>query len=563
MNIKNGNDLFKLEINQGSDDKYIYDFMLQLNKYYKKYLNKWKKENDEWNIFWNATNQNNKSINREEEFAKSPLTILNGPWGSGKTFFIKELIKKWDTLLERLKLDFKNIIYIDLSQHFYGNTDVVLEFTQIFYEIVLKFLPKEEKIIENLKKTGKSLGKLFYEFLKKCLPIQFKNFISFFSDQIENIKNEYDPFSELSFDYKEKQAIKFEVQKIVEKIEPTIVVLDNIERLENSISDIIKIIRFYSYFPNFLFILPMNKTAIKFSNLGTEEEPIEKYITLDVWFEYKQDYTNLLNNYNLGRREIRSKYGELDFKYQYVDEINSVLRMPLKNQNNIEYNLTVRQLKKTLEKYNLDNWMVSAFSENKYRGFLFFNKFIWKNDVLNQDIKELIKVIEEGNYYSDLINEIFLNKFTNNPLVINYLKDFNYLFNFNKILIHINFNVFKDEFNECRKILTNHIKDLENDLNNRNNLPFMRGAVSLGNHETAIKSLATIIEKLDKEIPYLEKFKNNYFEQKHEKDLSEIWELAEEFIELKKKENTLDQVSNFEKELENYVKEKFGYKDNQ
>lgn len=152
MNIKNGNDLFKLEINQGSDDKYIYDFMLQLNKYYKKYLNKWKKENDEWNIFWNATNQNNKSINREEEFAKSPLTILNGPWGSGKTFFIKELIKKWDTLLERLKLDFKNIIYIDLSQHFYGNTDVVLEFTQIFYEIVLKFLPKEEKIIENLKK---------------------------------------------------------------------------------------------------------------------------------------------------------------------------------------------------------------------------------------------------------------------------------------------------------------------------------------------------------------------------------------------------------------------------
>ena len=556
MNIKNANDLLKIEINPGSNDQYIYDFISKLNKYYEKYLKKWREEDIEWGLFWNGTNRKNKSITREEEFAKSPLTVLHGPWGSGKTSFIKELIKKWDALQNELKL--KNIIYIDLSQHFYSSTDVILEFTEIFYEILLCFLPKDKFNEEEIKKR---VSKLFEYCLSKSSWIQ--NTKNFLYKSYKIAKNEYNPFSELIFDNTRKKMIRKEVEEIVKEIEPTIVVLDNIERLGNSISDIIQIIRFYSYFPNFLFLLPMNKTAIKFTNFEIEEEQIEKYITLDVWFEYKQDYTNLLNNYNLGRREIRSKYGGLDFKYQYVDEINSVLRIPLKNQNNIEYNLTVRQLKKTLEKYNLDNWMISAFSENKYRGFLFLNKFIWKNDVLNQDIKELIKVIEEGNYYSDLINEIFLNKFTNNPLVINYLKDFNYLFNFNKIFFHINFNVFRDEFNECRKILTNHIKDLENDLNTRNNLPFMSGTFSLGNHETVIKSLTTIIEKLDKEISYLEKFKSNYFKQKHEKDLSEIWKLAEEFIELKKKENTLDQVSNFEKELENYVKEKFGYKDNE
>lgn len=547
MNIKNTNDLFKIEINQGSDDQYIYDFIDELNQYYKKYLKKWEKENDEWNKFWNTTNPNNKSISREEEFAKSPLTILHGPWGSGKTFFIKELIKKWDTLVEGLKLDFKNIIYIDLSQHFYSGTDVVLEFTEIFYEILLCFLPEDEL---NKKEIMKRVLKLVKYWFSQSSRIQ--NTKNFFSKSYKIAKNKYNPFSN-------KNNIRKHVEEIVKKIQPTIVVLDNIERLGNSISDIIKIIRFYSYFPNFLFILPMNKTAIKFSDLEIEEESIEKYITLDVWFEYRQDYSNLLNNYNLGRREICSKYGEYGFKYQYVDEINSVLRMPLKNQNNIEYNLTLRQLKKTLEKYNIDNWLISEFSKNKYKGFLFFNKFIWKNNVLNEDINALIKFIE-SNYYSDLIYKNFLNQFSNNRLITNYLDELNYLLNIPKIFIHINFNLFKNEFDECRKSLIDYMEKLKKELSNAT--PFF-GSANLSSHRNAINSLKIIIEKLDKEIPYLEKFKSNYFEQTHEKDLSEIWKLAEEFIELKKEENTLDQVHNFVEALENYVKEKFGYKDNE
>ena len=132
--------------------------------------------------------------------------------------------------------------------------------------------------------------------------------------------------------------------------------------------------------------------------------------------------------------------------------------------------------------------------------------------------------------------------------------------NIPKIFIHINFNLFKNEFDECRKSLIDYMEKLKKELSKAT--PFV-GSANLASHRNAINSLKIIIEKLDEEISYLEKFKSNYFEQKHEKDLSEIWELAEEFIELKKKENTLDQVSNFEKELENYVKEKFGYKDNE
>lgn len=550
MNIKNANDLLKIEINQGSNDQYIYDFISKLNKYYEKYLKKWGEEDIEWGLFWDGTNRKNKSITREEEFAKSPLTVLHGPWGSGKTSFIKELIKKWDALQNELKL--KNIIYIDLSQHFYSSTDVVLEFTEIFYEILLCFLPKDKF---NEEEIWKRVSKLFEYWLSKSSWIQ--NTKNFLSKSYKIAKNEYNPFSELIFDNTKKKMIRKEVEEIVKEIKPTIVVLDNIERLGNSISDIIQIIRFYSYFPNFLFLLPLNKTAIKFTNFEIEEEQIEKYITLDVWFEYKQNYTDLLNKYNLGCYKICSKSGNLVFKY--VDEINEILKTPLKNQNNIEYNLTVRQVKKILEKYNLDNLLTYAFQENKYKGFLFFNKFIWKNNVLNEDINALIKFIE-SNYYSDLIDKKFLDQFSNNRLITNYLDELNYLLNIPKIFIHINFNLFKNEFDECRKSLIDYMEKLKKELSKAT--PFVDSA-NLASHRNAINSLKIIIEKLDEEIPYLEEFKSNYFKQKHEKDLSEIWELAEEFIELKKKENTLDQVSNFAQELENYVKEKFGYKDNE
>ena len=548
MNIKNANDLLKIEINQGSNDQYIYDFISKLNKYYEKYLKKWGEEDIEWGLFWDGTNQKNKSITREEEFAKSPLTVLHGPWGSGKTSFIKELIKKWDALQNELKL--KNIIYIDLSQHFYSSTDVVLEFTEIFYEILLCFLPKDKF---NEEEIWKRVSKLFEYWLSKSSWIQ--NTKNFLSKSYKIAKNEYNPFSELIFDNTKKKMIRKEVEEIVKEIEPTIVVLDNIERLGNSISDIIQIIRFYSYFPNFLFLLPMNKTAIKFTNFEIEEEQIEKYITLDVWFEYKQDYTNLLNNYNLGRPEIRSKYGELDFKYQYVDEINEILKTPLKNQNNIEYNLTVRQVKKILEKYNLDNLLTYAFQENKYKGFLFFNKFIWKNDVLNEDIKLLVKNIKDKSRNLDefnsfnwsLLNSLFEKEIANNNLkkieIYNLNNKLGYFANLlinKQEFICINFNVFKNEYVKMNNSIPGIVNALKNDY-----------------YLSELNSLTR------KTFDYLEEFKTNYFEQTHEKDLSEIWKLAEEFIELKKEENTLDQVHNFAEALENYVKEKFGYKDNE
>ena len=171
---------------------------------------------------------------------------------------------------------------------------------------------------------------------------------------------------------------KFDTKKIKEKMikmfkelkEPTIIILDNLERLENTIqTDIIKIIRFYSFLPNFLFILPVDKNYINFGQYqNNSESAIEKYITLNVWFEFQQDYSKILEKYKLSKN--------------YFFDLNNILNKP-----NDEYTLTIRELEYILLKNNFNNeTKINLLNENKYFCFFLFNKLIWKNEILENDL---------------------------------------------------------------------------------------------------------------------------------------------------------------------------------
>ena len=90
--------------------------------------------------------------------------------------------------------------------------------------------------------------------------------------------------------FSDKPSHRQKIEKIVNKhLEPTVVFFDNIERLESYSIEIIKVIQFFSFLPNFVFVLPMNKSELKFtaSTLATNREMcsemiITKYITLGV-----------------------------------------------------------------------------------------------------------------------------------------------------------------------------------------------------------------------------------------------------------------------------------------
>ena len=353
----NRTDLFKIEIEpyKGNSQKF---FLSELNKYYLLYQEKWNGENDEWKEFWQNTNKQNKSINPEKQSIRSPLTILHGPWGSGKTFFIEELVRQWDQIICDEIITFKNIVVIDLWEYIHSDTNIILELSQHFCEIIYNFLPTKQRR-QIIKKKFKKLLKdeLFSALNKnKYLKWFFKASKIFWSKK-----------------YKKSSSRK-ELENYVKDLDPTIVVFDNIERLEHKVVEIVKVIQFFSFLPNFIFVLPMNKSAIKFANYqnNKEEDSIDKYITLDVWFEYKQSYSGLLRT--------------TGFPEEYISELNTELNRTQKNENNIEYVLTIRELEKSLQINNLKNQIINVMKENKYEGFYWFGKLIWPNTILEKDV---------------------------------------------------------------------------------------------------------------------------------------------------------------------------------
>ena len=430
-------DLFKITINNNlkNNNEIPQEFFLdKLNEHYLLYKEKWNSENKEWMEFWknrnNKNKKNKKIINPENQFIRSPLTIIDAPWGAGKTFFVEQLVKQWDCILsDRTDIKFKNIAVIDLWQYFYHNTDPVLQFTNLFYKNVIEFLCPRIK------------QKKFLKFIKKLFISKFQNYKCLFWI-FKNIKDVYG----------KTYLIDKKVESLIKKIKPTIVVLDNIERLENYSMEIIKIIRLYSCFPNFMFVLPMNKSAFKINNFENKGESwIDKYVSLNVWFEYQQDYSQLLKKYNIDN--------------EYIDELNKILNQPREDENNIKYVLTMRELEKILNKYDFKNKYSNDFTKNRYKFFLMVNKFIWPNNVLSSEVDIFIELFKEIdlNEVTGIVNYSLINSLNSygnydEKELIEIRNKINFLLSEGNFIC-INFNCFEKMFFDIEKYLETKIKN--------------------------------------------------------------------------------------------------------
>ena len=430
-------DLFKITINNNlkNNNEIPQEFFLdKLNEHYLLYKEKWNSENKEWMEFWknrnNKNKKNKKIINPENQFIRSPLTIIDAPWGAGKTFFVEQLVKQWDCILsDRTDIKFKNIAVIDLWQYFYHNTDPVLQFTNLFYKNVIEFLCPRIK------------QKKFLKFIKKLFIPKFQNYKCLFWI-FKNIKDVYG----------KTYLIDKKVESLIKKIKPTIVVLDNIERLENYSMEIIKIICLYSCFPNFMFVLPMNKSAFKINNFENKGESwIDKYVSLNVWFEYQQDYSQLLKKYNIDN--------------EYIDELNKILNQPREDENNIKYVLTMRELEKILNKYDFKNKYSNDFTKNRYKFFLMVNKFIWPNNVLSSEVDIFIELFKEIdlNEVTGIVNYSLINSLNSygnydEKELIEIRNKINFLLSEGNFIC-INFNCFEKMFFDIEKYLETKIKN--------------------------------------------------------------------------------------------------------
>lgn len=325
----------------------------------------------QWNEIWK--NNKNFDIVPEKNKYLSPITILDADWGSGKSYFIESLIK--NCIEEKINLEnecnFKRIIVIDLWD--YINNDNMIN--DVVYDVYNKLVPNTKKLMNKV-----------LEWSSKGLAISFSLCNIFTKDDISsNIS--------LSLSSKfNKKNITNKVKKLknhLKKIDKTILIFDNIERLEDKSIEIIKLIQKITNIDNLLVILLMNKK--KFI-LNEEEGKIEKYITLGKYFFFKQDYLNLLLSNGINEED--------------AELINRLLKTKGLNKKF----LSIRDVEYKLSIANRLNFYLNL---SKYDGIIYLNKHIWSceneiKEVIKKDFDSLQKLFSD--FYkesSKIINSIF------------------------------------------------------------------------------------------------------------------------------------------------------------
>lgn len=360
------------------DDKLINvgnEFISEINKEYLKYKNKLKQEIKEFEKY---KENNNVYFSQEKLLKKSPLTILNAPWGSGKTHFIEQLAKNF---IDR-KIDFKtfkNIIILDVWK--YSNSKHIPDeiMAELFF-ILSKIYDKED--------TKKLLQKL-HRFAIKFFNATAISWINY--------------FGKVNFEKLQIKEIN-ETEKIINNIsndiEPTLIVFDNIERIGKYSWEILKAIFKISQIDNFCFILPMNLNKLDQSrneNQKNDEYPIEKYIDLPI-FEFEQNYLSFLKTNGIREEEAII--------------INNILNTEINGKK-----LSIREVEQRFNKNDIFN------IDNKYLKIDKIVKNVWGSvseakKYLDEEIKKFINLLTE---LEDKFNEtkkfIISNKYLKNRYV--------------------------------------------------------------------------------------------------------------------------------------------------
>lgn len=282
----------------------------------------------------------------EELIKKSPFTLIDAPWGAGKTYFIENIVKLFIDKKVSSKI-FENIIIIDVwrfSSH-----------KEIPVQLLMELSNKLSSLIKDTKKANEFAGKMWN---------LFKNTFNITLIPMINNKLGTD-IPKFKSEYEEVKDMDVLLNEISNEIKPTIVFLDNIERLGKDSWEILKAISKLSEIDNILYIFPMNLSKLKQDDDISYEYPIEKYIDLK-YYEFEQDYVGLLE--------------KLGFDEGKTNLFNEILKNQIEGRN-----LTIREAK---QRFNSNN-IISI--ESKYDQLKIIVNKIWgSKDLATEYIKKEI-----------------------------------------------------------------------------------------------------------------------------------------------------------------------------
>ena len=382
-NITDGLFAKEILIDQDSDLKKECEFFIkELDLLYTDYKNNLDQLEKEWEVKFKNGNFPNVSFVPEKLAIKSPLTILDGAWGSGKTHFIETLATFFIEKDKKSEIDrkqFKNLVIVD-AWYYLSSNNITESLIKELSKILHKFLEKTKireiknkinKIFKWSWKKRNSIAKFLIATLAIVFNLSELTTSTLFWNATENKEEENDD----NFWEKEYKQI---IEMIDTNIKPTIIIFDNIERMGYQTIEIIKTIQKLSIFKKFLFLIPMNKNQLSFghkNDLALNEAAIDKYITLGSYFILKSNYAGMLKKIGINN--------------EYISIIQSVL-----NENIKGYTLSIRQAENSFKNHKI----VDAFAVNKYAGLASLQK-IWPayqiKLIVEEDVNLFIKDLEE------------------------------------------------------------------------------------------------------------------------------------------------------------------------
>ncbi len=365
--------------------------------------------NELWDDYSNFIEKSELSKNKKKEISKikSPFTVLDGKWGSGKTFFIEKFIENFNKIQENNKEKFEECIYIDALD--------ILDDENLIYSLIYELLKKSKKIknasINQIKKiTGFGFNVLVGFINGSPLPAEMKK-------------------KDTNHSIDEKKYIENAESTSFEK--KTIVFIDNIERLGYDAKKIISLIYKLRKIDNLVFVAIANVKMINdmyVNEYDGHEYPIYKFINFNSYI-FMQNYKSIIKNLNENK---------IDISDDELETINNSLNNTTKNNQ-----LSIREF---------ERWVVSHnFFEvgNKIKRLLLINKIDGINikpffeKQYSNEIKAYIKNLREINKIFDELNEK-INQWI-------YVKDENYILDKNGYKRDERGAFFDSNSNEYRK----------------------------------------------------------------------------------------------------------------
>lgn len=286
---------------------------------------------------------------------RSPLTIINAPWGTGKTYFIENLLKlMFDNKIESKV--FKKFIIID-AWKFSNSKDVPLEFSiELSKKLIKSQLDDQPEEVK---------AEITKRFLKKIIPasINWQINAGVFSfgatHDTKAIKEEVDLMANQSW------------EKIASNKIPTLIFVDNLERLGNLSWDLLKAILKLQEFENYLIVLPLNLNKLKNNEITEKntEYPINKYVDF-MYFNFKQDYSNYFKAHFSNEKVLKS--------------LNDIFNIEINGEK-----LSIREVENAFKTNNL-------YSVQNYYKLLSLTKNIWNPksvyvDLLSDEVLDFIE----------------------------------------------------------------------------------------------------------------------------------------------------------------------------